>query len=77
MIQKSSRLSISCCCASRGSRSHTSSGPKGLLSRNVPPGLAYVQNLHLLEQAELVAGDEVGFIDQVRRVDRFGSEPQV
>ena len=35
-------------------------GPVGLLSRNVAPGLGDLEHVDLLEEAELVAGDEVG-----------------
>ena len=36
-----------------------------------------VEHRHLLEQAELVAGDEVGILDEVRRADRLRPEAQV
>ena len=65
-------LSMICCCTSRGRWSHTSSGPYGLLSRKVAPCLALVEHRHPLEQPELVAGDEVGVLDQVGRADRVG-----
>ena len=36
-----------------------------------------LEHVEALEQLELVAGDEVGFLDQVRRVDRVVAEAQM
>ena len=39
--------------------------------------LGELEDLRLAEQAELVAGDEVGVLDQVGRADRLRAEAQV
>ena len=49
----------------------------GAVEQERGAGLGAVEHRHLLEQAELVAGDEVGVLDEVRRADRLGPEPQV
>ena len=36
-----------------------------------------LEHVEPLEQRKLVAGDEVGFLDQVRRVDRVVAEAQM
>ena len=40
-------------------------------------GLGHVQHRQLAQQPELVDGDEVGLLDQVRLVDRIRAEPQM
>ena len=40
-------------------------GPYGLLSRNVAPAWPTSSTFVLLEQPELVAGDEVGVVDEI------------
>ena len=39
-----------CSCTWRGSWSQTSSGPNGLLSRNVAPGAALLEHVDALEE---------------------------
>ena len=36
-----------------------------------------LENVVLLDEIELVAGDEISLVDQVRRIDGLRSEPQV
>ena len=42
-------------------------------------GFGIFEHVELLQESELVAGDEIGIVvaDQVRRVDRFGAKAQV
>ena len=57
--------------------SQTSSGPKGLFSRNVAPGSAHFSTSMPLQERELVAGHEIGRRNQVARMDRLRPEAQV
>ncbi len=70
-------LSITCCWTSRGRWSHTSSAGYGALSRSGRTRARGAEDVDALEQAELVAGHEVGVLDEVRGADRVGAEPQV
>ena len=51
--------------------------PEGAVEQERPAIGRTAQDIHLFEEAELVAADEAGLLDQVRRVDRAGTEPEV
>ena len=66
-----------CCCTERGSRSHTSSGPVGAVEQERGALGGQAQHVDAIEKGRLVAGDEVGRLDQVGRMDRPLAEAQV
>ena len=70
-------LSMICCCIGAGSASQTRSAGWRLLSSSAAPGAARPSTSTLLQEPELVAADEVGLRDQIRRPDRVGPEPQM
>ena len=57
--------------------SHTASAPYASVKSKVAPSRAELQRVVALEKAELVHGDEVRLVDQVRTVDGRGAEAQV
>ena len=61
----------------RGRWSQTSSGPKGLFEQERGARLRGLQHVEPLEEAELVAGHEIGLRNQVSGVDGFRAKTQV
>ena len=77
MTHRSICLSTSWRRTAGGIRAQTSSGPNGALSSSVAPWTGRLDDLRLAQQPELVAGDEVGVLDQVGRADRLRPEAEV
>ena len=66
-----------CCCTSFGILSQTSLVREGGAEEEGGAGLGLADHVVLLQEGEVVTGDEVGMVDQVGGIDRLLAEAQV